>query len=94
MRRLGIRLRRIYQHSVPLTVHWGGKIVPAADGSPAEYCFPVLVPGENVSKLLVVPGLPNGIGCAMAEAVLLALKDWDIKGRICALSFDTTASNI
>lgn len=29
----------------------------------------------------------------MVEAVLSALKDWDIKGRICALSFDTTASN-
>lgn len=86
-------IKASFQPDVPLTVHWDGKIVPAADGSPAEDRLPVLVSGESVSKLLAVPSLPNGTGCAMAEAVLSALEDWDIKGRICALSFDTTASN-
>ena len=46
-----------------------------------------------MSKLLAVPKLPNGTGQAAADAVLAALDDWEVKDRVKALSFDTTASN-
>ena len=42
---------------------------------------------------LAVPKLPNGTGRAVATAVLKALEDWEVAGRVTALSFVTTISN-
>ena len=86
-------IKRSFKPSTPLTVHWDGKIVPAADGGPAVDRLPVLVSGDGVEKLLAVPSLPNGTGQAAADAIMTSLEDWGIKEQVVALSFDTTASN-
>ena len=86
-------IKKSIKPSVPLTVHWDGKIVPSVDGGPAVDRLPVLVSGDGVEKLLAVPNLPNGTGEATANAVVTTLEDWGVKNRVMALSFDTTASN-
>lgn len=86
-------IKKSFKPSVPLTVHWDGKIVPAVDGGPAVDRLPVLVSGDGVEKLLAVPSLPNGTGQACANAVMATLEDWGIEKQVVALSFDTTASN-
>ena len=86
-------IKKSFKPSVPLTVHWDGKIVPAVDGGPAVDRLPVLVSGDGVEKLLAVPCLPNGTGEATANAVVTTLEDWGVENRVMALSFDTTASN-
>ena len=86
-------IRAAFAPTVPLTVHWDGKIVPDVDGGPPIDRLPVLVTGDGVSKLLAVPKLDNGTGQAAADAVLAVLGDWGVKEQVCALSFDTTASN-
>ena len=69
-------IKAAFSPTVPLTVHWDGKIVPDIDGGPAVDRLPVLVSGDGVSKLLAVPKLPNGTGRAAADAVLAALDEW------------------
>ena len=86
-------IKAAFSPDVPLTVHWDGKIVPAADGASREDRLPVLVSGDGVAKLLAVPKLPNGTGHAAATAVVEALKDWEVADQVVALCFDTTSSN-
>ena len=86
-------IKKSFKPSVPLTVHWDGKIIPTADGGPAVDRLPVLVSGDGVEKLLAVPSLPNGTGQAAAHAIITTLEDWGVENRVVALSFDTTASN-
>lgn len=86
-------IKEAFQPSVPLIVHWDGKIVPNADGGPNTDRLPVLVSGEGVAKLLAVHSLPNGTGQAQADAVISSLDDWGLTERVCGVAFDTTASN-
>ena len=67
-------INKSFKPSVPLTVHWDGKIVPAVNGGPADDHLPVLVSGNGVEKLLAVPSLPNGTGEATAIAVVTTLE--------------------
>lgn len=46
-----------------------------------------------MSQLLGVAELDNGTGKAQADAVLQAIKEWELEANIIALSFDTTSSN-
>ena len=55
----------------PLFVHWDGKVLPDLMGTDKVDRLPVLISGLNVSKLLVVPRLPAGIG----EAIVGCLED-------------------
>ena len=66
---IGEDIKKSFKPSVPLTVHWDGKIVPAVNGGPAVDSLPVLVSGDGVEKLLAVPNLPNGTGETTANAV-------------------------
>ena len=86
-------IKKSFKPSVPLTVHWNGKIVSAVDGGPAVDRLPVLVSGDGMEKLLAVPSLPNGAGEATANGVVTTLEDWGVENRVVPLSFDTTASN-
>ncbi len=53
----------------------------------------VVVSGENFSKILGIPKIPDGTGRQQAEHVMALLSKWKITEKIVALSFDTTASN-
>lgn len=55
--------------------------------------LPILVSGSGMDQLLSIPKLHAGTGKAMADAVYEVVCDWDIKDRIKAISFDTTAGN-
>ena len=77
----------------PLVVHWDGKMMEDLTGKETVDRLPVLVSGEGVEKLLAVPKIDSGSGQTQAQAVEDCLDDWDIKCRVQALSFDTTASN-
>ena len=68
-------IKDAFKPSVPLTVHWDGKILPSADAAPAIDRLPVLVSGDGVEKLLAIPSLPNGTGRAAANAILTTLYD-------------------
>ena len=87
------KIKHSFHPSVPLTVHWDGKILPAADGGPAIDRLSVLVTGDGVEKFLASPSIPNGTGQAAADAIFTTLEDWGLEKQVVALSFDTTPSN-
>ena len=55
--------------------------------------LPILVTGENISKILAVPALPKGTASIEANSIKETLEDWGITDRISAMCFDTTAVN-
>ena len=85
-------IRMKFSPTVPLVVHWDGKIVKDEGGDKVER-IAIIVSGEGVDKLLAVPRLDTGTGRAQADAVLDTLRDWDLVDRVIGLSFDTTAAN-
>jgi hypothetical protein len=82
-----------FDASVPLTVHWDGKLMEDLTTNEHVDRLPVLVSGVGVEKLLGVPKLSSSTGVAQADAVVGCLEDWNITEQVVALSFDTTASN-
>lgn len=88
-------IKESFKPSVPLAVHWDGKLVPDFKDPRHKRVerLPILVSGEDVGKLLAVPRLPAGTGDEIAKAVVDTLEDWGVKERVVAMSFDTTASN-
>ena len=86
-------IRETFAPSVPLVVHWDGKIIADSTDVTAAERLPVLVSGDGVNKLLGVPRLPSGKGNDVATAVISCLEDWGIAERVVGMSFDTTASN-
>ena len=83
-------LKLKFDITVPLTVHWDGKLIE--DITTKEYVdrLPVLVSGANTEILLRVLKLSSGTGTSQAEAVIKSL---NLRDQVVALSFDTTASN-
>lgn len=86
-------VRADFSPNCPLVVHWDGKILPEIDGVGKVDRLPVLVSGEDVNKLLGVPKLPSGTADHIASAVHEMIKEWNLAGKIQAMSFDTTAVN-
>lgn len=86
-------LRSEFQASLPLTVHWDGKLMEDLTSHEHVDRLPVLISGAGIEQLLGVPKLSSGTGDAQASAVLRCLEDWGIGDQVCALCFDTTASN-
>jgi len=83
-----------FKPTVPLTVHWDGKLMPDLTGRNDVDRLPILVTGLGIEKLLAAPKLSNGTGEQMCCATITALKDWHISpDGIVALCFDTTSSN-
>ena len=72
-------IKKSFKPSVPLTVYWDSKIVPAVNGGPAVDHLPVLVSGDGVEKLLAVPSLPNGTGEATANVIVTTFEDWGVE---------------
>jgi hypothetical protein len=89
------RLREEFQAdaTIPLVVHWDGKMLRDLTGNETIDRLPVLVSGIGISQLLVAAKLQSSTGQAQAAAVYGALNNWGIKDRVRAMSFDTTSSN-
>uniref|UniRef100_A0A2S2PCY9 Uncharacterized protein n=1 Tax=Schizaphis graminum TaxID=13262 RepID=A0A2S2PCY9_SCHGA len=79
--------------TIPLTVHWDGKLLPDLTSKDKVDRLAVIVSGDGIMKLLGVPKIPNGTGEAQATAVFELLEEWNLIERIHFMSFDTTASN-
>jgi len=84
--RIAELIKEYFDPSIPLTVHWDGKLLPALTGTDKVDRLPVIVTGGGLSKLLGVPKLSSGTGQAMAKAVMDCLEDWGVKERIQAMS--------
>ena len=76
-------------------LHWDGKILKMKGNNQSNrVCIYVTgVTPEGVRKLLGAPETKDGTGAAEAEVVKNALKEWGMKGEVCAMVFDTTSSN-
>ena len=86
-------LKAEFASSVPLTVHWDGKLMEDLTTREHVDRLPVLISGVGVEQLLGVPKLPSGTGEAQAAAVMRCIEEWGVEDRVVALCFDTTASN-
>lgn len=87
-----VEIRRSFSPTVPLTLHWDGKLMPSlTDGNLVDR-LPILVSGEGVSKLLAVPAT-SGKAEPTTTTILNTLGDWNLADRVAALCFDTTATN-
>ena len=86
-------LKLEFDATVPLTVHWDGKLMEDITKKKHIDRLPILVSGAKTEKLLVVPKLTSGIGASHAETAVKCLDDWHLRDQVVALSFDTTASN-
>lgn len=87
-----ISVKQLFSPTVPLTVHWDGKIFADIHGEKVER-LAIIVTGEDVCKLLDAPKLSSGTGADVANAVHKCLLDWCIVDHIQSMCFDTTASN-
>ena len=78
----------------PLQLHWDGKMLPdIGGGTETVDRIAVLVTGNGIEKLLVVPKIGRGTGEEQASACLKVLDDWNIRHKVRGLVFDTTSSN-
>ena len=82
-----------FSATMPLTVHWDGKILPDYNNTDKFDRLPVLVSNLDMEKLQYTPMLPHGTGRAQAEAVRDALLDWNLAGRVVAMCSDTPTTN-
>src|SRR6218665_1206407 len=73
--------------SVPLVVHWDGKLLQDLTWREHVYRLPVLVSGYGVNKLLGVPKLTSGTGENTAAAVYTLLQDWGVAGQALELTW-------
>lgn len=86
-------IKQSFAPTVPLTIHWDGKMMRAFASKSKVDCVAILVSGDGVMKILAVPTLASGTGRAQEDAVTKALTEWHIENRVQAMSFDTTSSN-
>lgn len=86
-------LKADFAPTVPLTIHWDGKLLPDITGKETVDRLPILVSGEGVDQLLSVPKMLSGTGQAAATAVYKASAAWGICDQIKAMGFDTTSVN-
>jgi hypothetical protein len=75
-------------------VHWDGKIVQVMSGLTEDRVAIVISSTDGLSgQFLASPAIPSGTGRAQAVAVHDVCLQWEITENICAMCFDTTASN-
>ena len=86
-------VRNDFQPTVPLVAHFDGKLLDHFDGVKRD-CFPIVVSGLGVEKLLGIPMLPVGTGLIMGQKVVEFVREWPgVEEHLAGLCFDTTASN-
>lgn len=76
-----------------LTIHWDGKLFEKKGTSKKEHRLAIVVTGTNQEKVLSVPATDSGKGEDEAEAVVQALKEWNLEDKVKSMCFDTTNSN-
>ncbi|XP_076064446.1 uncharacterized protein LOC143038792 [Oratosquilla oratoria] len=85
-------IKESFSPTIPLTVHWDGKLMPALTNGEVLDRLPILVSGEGVLKLLAAP-VTDGKAEPTATTIINVIKEWSLQERIAALCFDTTATN-
>ena len=76
-------LKADFASSVPLTVHWDGKVMEDLTTREHVDRLPVLISGVGVEQLLGVPKLPSGTGEAQTAAVMHCIEGWGCRGSSC-----------
>ena len=71
-----------FASSIPLTIHWDGKMLPSLTSKETVNRLAVIVLGVGVMKLLGAPRLPSGTGEAEASAFFTLIQDWNLTDRI------------
>ena len=77
----------------PVAVRWDIKLLRDLTTKENTNRLPIIVTDNGVSQLLKVARLPNGTRLEHVKAVTKSLDEWDLKEKVAAMSFDTTASN-
>ncbi|KAK3929180.1 LOW QUALITY PROTEIN: hypothetical protein KUF71_017646 [Frankliniella fusca] len=92
-------IRRAFNPTVPLTVHWDGIKLPPLDGKLVDgkevvERLPIVLSGPGgVDQLLSAGVLADGTGEAQATAVADQIAAWGCTERVTAACTDTTSSN-
>ena len=85
-------IREFFSPTIPLTLHWDGKLMPSLTNDGTVDRLPIIVSGEGVLKLLAAP-ITDGKAEPTANTISNVVKEWGLVERIAALCFDTTATN-
>lgn len=67
-------LKEKFAPDVPLTLHWDGKLIPSLTNEGVVDRLPILISGEGVEKILVVP-MTNGKAELMATTIHSAISE-------------------
>lgn len=87
------KVRKSFDPSNVLTLHWDGKIVKGLTGITTVDRLAILVTGLDASQLLAIPPLYRSTGTKIAEAVVGEVNKCNLEDRIKALNYDTTSVN-
>ena len=71
-------IRVNFDQTVPLIIHWDGKLLKDITGNEKVDRLPVLVSGQGVSQLLAVPKIASGTGKNQAQTVADTIQQWGI----------------
>ncbi|GBP26469.1 hypothetical protein EVAR_85971_1 [Eumeta japonica] len=74
-------LKREFKINLPLTVHWDGKLLEDITGHETVDRLPILVSGQGIDQLLLVPKLDRGTGEACASAVHGTILEWGLSDK-------------
>ena len=85
-------IKESFSPTVPPTVHWDEKLVPALTNREDVDLLPILVSGKGVCKLLPAP-ITDVKAEPTATTIMKVINKWNLQDRISALCFETTATN-
>lgn len=78
-----------------VSLHWDGKILKVKGGltSNRVAVYVAGIDSEKRQKLLGAPEVKIGTGEAEAAVVVKLLEEWEVRGQVASLVFDTTSTN-
>ena len=85
-------IKESFSPTVPLTVHWDGKLMPALTNGEVVDRLPIPVSREGVCKLLAV-SVTDDKAKPSANTIMKVINEWNLQDRIAELCFDTTTTN-
>ena len=90
---LATSLKQQFQPTVPLVVHWDGKLLSDITGKELVDRLPVILSGVGTNQFVGVSKLISSSGEAQASGVAQLLKSGESLSVSKQFAFDTTASN-
>ncbi|XP_076032948.1 uncharacterized protein LOC143020416 [Oratosquilla oratoria] len=100
MSELSLKNKDDWHPSDKVLVHWDGKLMDTLDSISTDDHLPILVSGDNSTKLVGVPPLPHSNqkgdphkGDVISTATKQLLMDWKCEENVVEMLFDTTPSN-